>query len=198
MQKNKIINNICQPANTNYRFALGNRGKPRNLLVIALNPNTANHYQHDSTTRKIAKIAKDNDFDGWLLFNLYPLREAKPDKLPIQPDEQLLKENLAIFKNYVDDKAWGFEHCWLAWGNGVVKNNYLLETAITMLDLLEQKQINYYCIARTQQHHPYHSSQQVINSFFKNTEAIKLQSFPAQGYKELILKYNFSKIGVNG
>lgn len=185
-------NNICEPANENYRFTLGNKGK-RNLLVIALNPNTANHYQHDSTTRNVTKIANDNGFDGWLLFNLCPLREVKPNKLPTQPNENLLKENLAIFNNYIDDKAWCFQDCWLAWGNGVLIRPYLLHTAIAMLDLLAKKQINYYCTRRTQQHHPYHSSQQVINSFFKEVDTIQLEPFPAQAYKELILNYKVLK-----
>jgi hypothetical protein len=67
---------------------------------------------------------------------------------------------------------------------------YLTTAAIQMLDYLEGKKINYHCIKRTKHHHPYHSAQRVLNSFFKKDEKVEFESFPAQAYKELILKYN--------
>lgn len=186
------MQNICIPKESTHRFVLGKKGD-NNLLVIALNPNTAKANAHDSTTRNIEKIASDNGFDGWLLFNLSPVRDPKPENLLEDIDLELQQQNLKYFETFINDTDWNFQNCWLAWGNGVMGRNYLRQTAIDMLHLLKPKQINYYCIRRTQQQHPYHSAQRVLNSFFKNSDKIILEPFPAQAYRELILEYQWKQ-----
>lgn len=184
----KDIQLICIPEKGDHRFMLGKKGV-NNLLVIALNPNTASGNQHDSTTRNIEKIAKNNGFDGWVLFNLSPVREPKPHNLLDDTDLRLQEENLSLFKELIDNNAWQIKNVWLAWGNGVILKNYLREMATEMLLYLRKKSVNYYCIKRTKQHHPYHSAQRVLNSFFKKDQKILLQDFPAQAYREFILEY---------
>jgi hypothetical protein len=186
----KELKLICEPAVANHRFLLGKKGD-NNLLVIALNPNTAAGNQHDSTTRNIEKIAFENGFDGWVLFNLSPVRDPKPENLMLNEDRALQEENFKQFCKIVNDKEWEIQNVWLAWGNGVLGRAYLKNTAIEMLKHLALKpDIKYFYIKRTQQHHPYHSAQRVINSFFKKEEKISLRSFPAQAYREFILEYN--------
>ena len=68
----------CIPNNdTQIRFLLGEGGR-KELLAIGLNPSTANEITLDPTSRNIQTIAKNNDFDGWWLVNLYPLRTSNP------------------------------------------------------------------------------------------------------------------------
>lgn len=185
---------ICEPAAANHRFILGKKGV-NNLLVIALNPNTAAGNQHDSTTRNIEKIALQNGFDGWVLFNLSPVRDPKPESLMLNEDTALQEENFKQFCKIVNDKEWNIQNVWLTWGNGVMDRAYLKKTAIKMLEQLAFKPaIKYFCIKRTQQHHPYHSAQRVLNSFFKKEDIISLRSFPAQAYREFILEYNPNEI----
>jgi hypothetical protein len=180
---------ICIPESGGHRFVLGYKGE-NNLLVIALNPNTAAGNKHDSTTRNIERFAKEHDYDGWVLFNLSPVRDPNPKNLLDEHDEVLQQENFKQFCKVVDDKTWDINNVWLAWGNGVTGRKYLITAAIQMLDYLEPKNLNYFCIKRTNQNHPYHSAQRVLNSFFKKGEKIKFETFPAQAYKELILKYS--------
>lgn len=188
----KEINLICEPKLAKHRFLLGKKGN-KNLLVIALNPNTASSNKHDSTTRNIEKIAKDSGFDGWILFNLSPVRDPEPENLIKEADKKLQQSNLNHFCKIIEDESWNIKNVWLAWGNGVIKRNYLTDTAVKMLDYLKEMDINYYCINRTQQHHPYHSAQRVLNSFFEKGKKIKFEEFPAQAYKDLILKYSLEK-----
>lgn len=182
------IDLICIPESGNHRFVLGHQGS-RNLLIIALNPNTAAANKHDSTTRNIARMAEEQGFDGWVLFNLSPVRNPKPENLMLENDTALQDQNFKEFSAVIDDKYWDIRHVWLAWGNGVTSRSYLTTAAIQMLEYLGSRDIKYYCLKRTKKHHPYHSAQRVLNSFFKKDEKIMLESFPAHYYKEFILKY---------
>lgn len=68
------------------RFYLKKEGD-RPLIVIGLNPSTADETSPDATMRKIIGfINKWNDrssynFDGFIMLNLYPLRETSPKVL---------------------------------------------------------------------------------------------------------------------
>lgn len=181
-------NLICFPEQADYRFILGHKANHKNLLVIALNPNFADAKKHDGTSRNIQKIAMESGFNGWALVNLSSFREAKPDDIADKVEKGLMDENFSQFKALVDDKSWNISDVWLAWGNDIMKRDYLRVTAIKMLKHLKHNSsINFVVIGRTIQHHPYHCSQRVLNIIFKNKET-RLQPFPALAYKELILE----------
>jgi hypothetical protein len=84
---------ICIPESGDHRYVLGKKGNPKinkgNLLIIALNPNAAAGNKHDSTTRNIERFAEQEKYDGWVLFNLSPVREPKPEDLILEQDELL-------------------------------------------------------------------------------------------------------------
>lgn len=106
------------------RYLLGQPGK-YNLLVFGVNPSTASPGESnlDPTIRKVRKVAEKEGFDGWIMANLYPLRETDPDKLPDKSDKKLVDNNLkvisAIEKNYTIGKVWA------AWGNIIDTQFYL-------------------------------------------------------------------------
>ena len=62
------------------RFVLGKAGNKK-LIVIGLNPNTANKKKSDTTATKVEKVAYSNRFDGFLMINLYPQRGTDPKGL---------------------------------------------------------------------------------------------------------------------
>lgn len=106
------------------RYILGQPGK-YNLLVFGVNPSTASPGESnlDPTIRKVRKVAEKEGFDGWIMVNLYPLRETDPDKLPDKADKKLVDNNLkviaAIEKNYAIGMVWA------AWGNIIDSQFYL-------------------------------------------------------------------------
>ena len=76
---------ICYPLkDKRKRFLLGRNGNSE-LLVVGLNPSTANESSMDPTSKNIESIANQNGFDGWWLVNLYPGRYPKPQDLPKKP-----------------------------------------------------------------------------------------------------------------
>ena len=56
-----------------HRYVLASRcTKP--LAVIGVNPSTANEKYPDPTVRKVMGFAKINNYDGFVVLNLQPLR----------------------------------------------------------------------------------------------------------------------------
>ena len=117
------------------RYLLGQPGK-YNLLVFGVNPSTASPGESnlDPTIRKVRKVAEKEGFDGWIMANLYPLRETDPDKLPDKADKKLVDNNLkvisAIEKNYTIGKVWA------AWGNIIDTQFYLGDNLYDILEFI--------------------------------------------------------------
>lgn len=83
--------------NNTSRFVLG-IGKPP-LIIFGLNPNTADDKKPDPTIRKIMNfIEKSNDFDSFIMLNLYPQRTPKPEELDKIANNKLLEENINEIK----------------------------------------------------------------------------------------------------
>ena len=87
----------CNDAN-NARFILSNiKDKP--LVVIGLNPSTADEEKPDRTINKVMGFAEGNDFDSFVMLNLYPQRATNPDDLHFEIDKNLLEQNILEIKN---------------------------------------------------------------------------------------------------
>ena len=107
------------------RFALGEDGA--NILhVIGVNPSTADDIKSDQTIRKIKKFSVLNKFDGYLVFNLCPIRSTDPDKLPFKVNKKADDNNIATIVKYISvQKA---SSIWCAWGNTISKRDYLIRS----------------------------------------------------------------------
>lgn len=112
------------------RYLLGKAGK-RPLYVVGLNPSTANREKVDITTTKVARVAAQNGFDGFVMTNLYPLRRTNPVDLPLRANRRLWRENLeAIIATAGRQPAPQF---WAAWGVDIVSRPYLLSACQKLL-----------------------------------------------------------------
>jgi len=167
------------------RFIIGKKGK-KNLLVIALNPSTANIDKHDPTTRNIEKIAKLNGFDGWILFNLCPKRATHPSKLEINTKKNLMNENLTFLNSILYFNEFNISKVWLAWGNNIDKKNkeYFRESAFHMFGIFEKYNCDYLAVGinKTGKGNPTHPSPQAINQIYKSTDKPKLTKFELEKY----------------
>lgn len=66
-----------------YRYALWrvwDLNKPK-LMIIGLNPSTANESKNDNTITKVIKIAKGNGYGGVYMTNLFGIVSSKPEIL---------------------------------------------------------------------------------------------------------------------
>tara|TARA_R110000868_G_scaffold220270_2_gene471470 strand:+ start:265 stop:831 length:567 start_codon:yes stop_codon:yes gene_type:complete len=188
MEKRKSIH-VCLPnSDPDKRFVLAKKGV-NNLLVICLNPSTANEFEHDCTSRNIEKIAEVNGFDGWVLFNLSPERTPKPELLNVLEPE-LLDSNIRELTQLLNKNEFQIEDVLLAWGNnvGLAELNYLKKSARRMFQVLNDKQLNYWCIKLTNKKHPFHPSQRSVNRYVGKVDEIRLIPFDVGEYLNLLNK----------
>jgi hypothetical protein len=84
--------------NSDIRFALLKRGE-RTLYVFGVNPSTATDTHSDRTMSKVIGFASRNDYDGFVMMNLYPLRSTDPFALPKKIDKELHQKNLEMIRH---------------------------------------------------------------------------------------------------
>lgn len=114
-----------------YRYILGTRGK-KPLICIGINPSTAAPDALDPTLQSVERIAHANGYDSFLMFNVYAQRATRPDDMEKACNQQLHQENRKAFRYLLslsDQPA-----VWAAWGNIIMKRNYLMDC---MRDFLE-------------------------------------------------------------
>lgn len=112
--------------NDAWRFALGKDGA-RKLIVIGLNPSTATKEKSDTTVAKVAAVANQNGFDGFVMLNLYPVRSTDYNALSKNVDSVAFSENLHHVKNIIALQKSPV--IWAAWGKNVHTRDYFVTAA---------------------------------------------------------------------
>jgi hypothetical protein len=105
------------------RFSLGTSGN-KTIYIIGLNPSTANKEKSDKTVTMVENIAAKNNFDSFVMLNLFPLRSTNPHGLPINSGDILLKQNVEHIKS-LNSKNKEMV-IWAAWGGSILLRKYLL------------------------------------------------------------------------
>lgn len=95
----------------NERYVLGTKGN-NTLIVIGINPSTANMETSDKTISRVRGHAKRFGFDSFKMINIYPLRATNFNKLPKEFDKKIHEQNLTEIKKAVKNVsailcAWG-------------------------------------------------------------------------------------------
>jgi hypothetical protein len=103
------------------------------------------------------EIATSKGFDGFVMFNLYPLREPKPMHLPITDDQQLVEQNIIAIQNELCKVAK--PTILAAWGMVIEYRKYLGECLQKIVRLpVAQEAIWYHFGELTKDGHPRHLS----------------------------------------
>lgn len=92
-----IANGKLYIGDNKVRYALGEPGK-RNIICVGVNPSTADFVKDDPTIEQVKRTASQNNYDGWIMLNLYPLRATDFEKLNCFPNTKLLAKNAEIVK----------------------------------------------------------------------------------------------------
>lgn len=97
-----------------YRYELGrlwNDNISNHLVFICLNPSTADADNDDPTVRKCIMYAKQWNYDGLILLNLFAYRATDPQKLFDFMGDPVGDRNDLIIQNIIKDRkvivAWG-------------------------------------------------------------------------------------------
>ena len=163
------------------RFVIGIPGR-RNLLCIGLNPNTADFHRLDGTSRNFMRIAKDNDYDGWLLVNLYPARNPKAGNLSQGSDDLLFRENLEQIEACASSNEFQIGNVLLGWGNDVEQRAYLKNSILQIHRRLKKYRLKYHSFRVNLSGHPSHPSPMTLNTRYKSDERIQMSPFDFEGY----------------
>jgi hypothetical protein len=163
MQKHKQLQyHPVQVGDEANRFSLIQEGS-RTLYVIGLNPSTANESKPDATMKKVLGFASYNGFDGFAMFNLCPVRATDPDNLPEEFDGILWIRNLALISKSITSPK---PEILIAFGNNILKRDYLLQSFEYIIDALKNKQCKYYQIGKlTKKGFPRHPLYQPYSLF---------------------------------
>ena len=105
-----------------YRYILGTRGlKP--LICVGINPSTAAPDALDPTLQSAQRIALNNGYDSFLMFNVYAQRATRPDDMERALNPELHAENREAFRYLLSLSPT--PAVWCAWGNVIEKRDYL-------------------------------------------------------------------------
>ena len=139
---------------TEYRYLLGTRGE-KPLVCIGINPSTAEPDRLDPTLQSVERVAKNNCYDSFLMFNVYAQRATDPDAMEKVCNPLLHRENMEAFRYVLslsDSPA-----IWAAWGAVIEKRGYLKDCLRDMLDIGRKYSAQWYCAgAITKKGHPHH------------------------------------------
>ena len=141
------------------------------MLCFGINPSTAKPGNLDKTLKSVERIVKrhkkQHDFDGWIMFNIYPQRATIPDKLHADIDKELHKRNLKEIEKAIKNQR-GNIMILAAWGTLINKRKYLKDCLKDIYYLLGKYNCKWLCIGKQSKHgHPHHPL------YLKNREMVK-------------------------
>lgn len=140
-----------------YRYILGTRGK-NPLICIGINPSTAAPDDLDNTLKSVSRIAAANNYDSWIMFNVYAQRATNPDDMDRELNLKLHNENMRAFEYILKNVGEGISPAvWAAWGTIIEKRPYLRDCVLDMVELGKKYGANWFCVGkRSKKGHPHH------------------------------------------
>lgn len=149
------------------RFALGIEGvKP--LIVIGINPSTADDKVPDRTIKRVIGFAEGNGFDSFIMLNLYPQRTPYPDDLHANIDVDIHNQNLKIISDVL--AKIHKPTILAAWSERIIVRNYLNECLKSIHETTKKFNPNWIVLGDlTKSGHPRHplyaSYELALNNF---------------------------------
>lgn len=139
-------------ADRTYRYVLWrtwDAEKPR-MMVIGLNPSTADEVKDDPTIRRCIGFAKRDGYGGLSMLNMYAYRSTDPLQLPRQPDPTGPEND-----RYISAFAATSRIVVCAWG-AFGAAGFAVDRAKTVVTLLRSFGITPQCFGVTLLGHPRH------------------------------------------
>lgn len=143
---------------TEYRYILGTRGD-NPLICIGINPSTAAPDALDNTLKSVSRIAAGNNYDSWIMFNVYAQRATRPDDMDKTLNKTLHEENMRAFEYILRNvyKAGYSPAIWAAWGTIIEKRSYLPQCVRDMVSLGQRYGAVWLCAGECSlKGHPHH------------------------------------------
>ena len=130
---------------TEYRYLLGTRGE-KPLVCIGINPSTAEPDRLDPTLQSVERVAKNNGYDSFLMFNVYAQRATRPNDMERVCNEALHRANMEAFEYILSLSEQ--PAVWAAWGNIIEQRAYLKDCLADMIAIGERHGAQWYTAGR--------------------------------------------------
>ncbi len=160
------------------RFILGEVRGEKPLIVVGVNPSTANVRYTDPTLRAVKAIAESretgNGDDGWIVLNLYPQRTPRPQELHCKRcvSDDYIDANIAVITAVL--KRFPDAPLLAAWGDAVGERAYLAQCRDAILKVAGPRQ--WLCLNKpTRKGNPRHP-------LYTKVEKIKPLAFDEKGH----------------
>ena len=143
---------------TEYRYVLGTRGQ-NPVICAGINPSTAQPDQLDPTLQSVSRISYSNNYDSWLMFNVYAQRATIPDDMDLERNELLHRENMNAFQSLLEyaSSDGNIPVIWAAWGTIIEKRRWLKSCVVDMFTIAESYHAQWVCAGKcTKNGHPHH------------------------------------------
>lgn len=147
------------------RYYLGTEGvKP--LIIIGLNPSIADNIKLDKTVSKIiGYIARNDNFDSFIMINLYPQRATHIHNMDKVINTQKHKENIFHISQIINKVE--LPVILGAWSERIVERKYLFSCLESIYDITKELNIKWLKIGElTKSGHPRHPSRTSYNQSF--------------------------------
>ena len=148
------------------RYLLGIEGE-RPIFCFGINPSTAEPNAMDNTIRKVTKISEHNNYDSWIMMNVFPVRSTKFDDLCEELTDNGKfehKKNIDFIKTTLS--KYGKVDIWLAFGDHIFDRSYLPNCFIEIYNALSDIEINWYATKLNKSGTPVHPLYQKDDSDF--------------------------------
>jgi len=124
------------------RYSLEKTGL-NELIILGLNPSTADSTKPDRTMNKVMHYANQEGFDGFAMINLYPRRATKPANLG-EFNKEIHEKNLQKIEALVSK----FENpvILLAFGNNIQYVKYLKSCFVDIYNRLKKYSPSWKCL----------------------------------------------------
>lgn len=137
-----------------HREVLGTVGSSP-LIVIGVNPSTAEPNHLDQTLKSVERISKANGFDSFIMLNLYPQRATNPNDMNLVCNEEYRKLNVKEFEKII--KEISNPVVWCAWGTLIEKRDYLKECLNDLVKIGNRFSATWMCAGSvSKKGHPHH------------------------------------------
>lgn len=123
------------------------------LIVFGINPSIATQEVNDNTISIIEKIAEMRNCDGYLMFNLYPLRATNIDSnFPIEANQEMHQENKKVIEKLIADNS----QIVAAWGTHICDRKYFMDCLVEIDNIVKKHNAKWICLKKTKLGHPHH------------------------------------------
>ena len=123
--------------NNTMRYILGEKGS-NPLFCIGINPSTAEPDNLDPTLKRVKSFSLNNNFNGWVMLNIYPQRSTNPNELDFKFNKNMHRENINYIKKILS--CYNSPTIWAAWGILIEKRDFLINCLYEIFE--ECKNVN--------------------------------------------------------